>query len=84
MKQFQIENLVELFELQLLLLHSQDSDCAGSVNRQPYGAHRPHDTVVIAWHGKVIIRIPFGDFGKSVYPSYYVAGEWWQEGGVAI
>lgn len=29
MKQFQIENLVELFELQLLLLHSQDSDCAG-------------------------------------------------------
>ncbi|MPZ06249.1 MAG: multicopper oxidase domain-containing protein [Nitrososphaeraceae archaeon] len=67
MKQFQIENLVELLELQLLLLHSPDSDCAGSVSRQLYDAHGLHDTVVIPGHGKVIIRIPFGDYGKLIY-----------------
>ncbi|MGH9911985.1 MAG: hypothetical protein ACRD5E_12490 [Nitrososphaeraceae archaeon] len=37
------------------------------MNRQTYWSHGLQDTVVIPGHGKVIIRIPFDDFGKSVH-----------------
>jgi FtsP/CotA-like multicopper oxidase with cupredoxin domain len=36
------------------------------VNRQTYRSHGLQDIVVIPGHGKVIIRIPFDNFGNSV------------------